>query len=45
MRERKRTRLKNYDYSRDGFYFVTICAENREEWFGKVEKEEMILSQ
>jgi REP element-mobilizing transposase RayT len=45
MRERKRIRLKSYDYSQDGYYFVTICAENREEWFGKVEKEEMILNQ
>jgi len=45
MRERKRTRLENYDYSKNGYYFITICAENREEWFGKVEKEEMILNQ
>ena len=28
--ERKHTRLKDYDYSRDGVYFLTICAaENR----------------
>jgi len=45
MRERKRIRLKSYDYSQDGYYFVTICAENRKEWFGKVEKGEMILNQ
>ena len=45
MRERKRIWLKSYDYSQDGYYFVTICAENREEWFGKVEKGEMILNQ
>jgi len=44
MRERKRTRLKNYDYSENGYYFITICAKNREEWFGKVEKEVMILN-
>jgi len=45
MRERKRNRLKNYDYAEDGYYFITICAGNREEWFGKIEKEEMILNQ
>ena len=45
MRERKRIRLKSYDYSQDGYYFVTICAENGKEWFGKVEKGEMILNQ
>lgn len=26
---RKETRLKNYDYSLPGAYFVTICTENR----------------
>jgi len=30
------TRLKNYDYSQNGAYFVTICAKNREHWFGKI---------
>ena len=45
MRERKPNRLKDYDYSQDGYYFVTVCAQNREEWFGKVEKGEMILNQ
>jgi len=45
MRERKKIRLRNYDYSKNGYYFITICTKNREEWFGKVEKEEMILDQ
>ena len=27
--ERKPTRLKNYDYSSPGAYFVTICTQNR----------------
>ncbi|MEW6376345.1 MAG: transposase [Thermodesulfobacteriota bacterium] len=44
MRERKSTRLRNYDYSQNGYYFVTICTRNREEWFGRVENEEMVLS-
>ena len=29
--ERKRTRVKNYDYSSVGAYFVTICTKNRAE--------------
>lgn len=33
---RKPNRLKDYDYSRNGVYFVTICAKNHEEWFGFV---------
>ncbi len=27
--QRKPTRLKNFDYSKNGAYFVTICTENR----------------
>jgi putative transposase len=27
--KRKNIRLKDYDYSRDGYYFVTICTHNR----------------
>ena len=27
--KRKHVRLKNYDYSRNGIYFVTICTQNR----------------
>ena len=27
------TRLSNYDYSWNGWYFVTICAHNREKYF------------
>ena len=27
--ERKRLRLENYDYSNDGFYFITICTKDR----------------
>ena len=25
-----RDRLKEYDYSKEGMYFVTICTQNRE---------------
>ena len=28
--KRKRNRLKNFDYGRNGAYFVTICSKNRE---------------
>lgn len=33
---RKQIRLKNYDYSENGAYFVTICSKNKEALFGKV---------
>ena len=31
--KRKDIRLKNFDYSSPGAYFVTICAENRKNYF------------
>ena len=39
------TRLKYWDYSNPGMYFVTICTHNFFEWFGKVVDEEMILNE
>ena len=42
--ERKQLRLKNYDYSQNGTYFVTICSQNRLCLFGKTENKEMILN-
>ncbi len=33
---RKPTRLKNYDYSSEGAYFITICTHNRKEIFSDV---------
>lgn len=41
MRERKLTRLKDYDYSMPGAYFVTVCAQDRNCLFGKIEKGQM----
>ena len=31
--------------SRDGYYFVTICNKNREEYFGQISGDEMILNE
>ena len=33
-RQRKPLRLKNWDYSSKGYYFVTICSKDRENIFG-----------
>ncbi|MEK7442621.1 MAG: transposase, partial [Chloroflexota bacterium] len=38
-------RLKGYDYSRAGAYFVTMCAWHREMIFGEVVEGEMRLSE
>ncbi len=34
--KRKTIRLKDYDYSENGAYFVTICAKNKEHIFGEI---------
>ena len=34
--QRKPNRLKDFDYSLDGAYFVTICAKDRRNLFGTV---------
>lgn len=36
MQERKQIRLRDYDYSEAGGYFITICTLNREDLFGKI---------
>jgi putative transposase len=38
---RRSIRLKGYDYTRDGAYFVTICTEDRAHVFGRVVDGEM----
>ena len=42
--ERKSTRLKGYDYSQNGYYYVTICIEDMEHKFGFIENENMNLN-
>ena len=44
-KNRKSIRLKNWDYSTPGCYFVTICVKNMNEIFGIVKNEKMILSE
>ena len=43
-KSRKLNRLKEYDYSLNGEYFVTVCAKNRECLFGKIIEGKMRLS-
>ena len=43
-RNRQSIRLKGFDYSCDGAYFLTICVQNRECLFGEIQKENMILN-
>jgi len=40
----KSIRLHGYDYSQNGAYFVTICVQNRENRFGRIEDGRMFLN-
>ena len=44
IKKRKLNRWNKWDYSNGGYYFVTICTENREELFGIIEDGEMQLN-
>ena len=34
--QRKQLRLRNYDYAQAGYYFVTLCAKDKVNLFGKI---------
>ena len=42
---RKPIRLKKYDYSTAGYYYVTICTYNRKELFGYIKDNRMVLNE
>ena len=41
---RRSIRIKDYDYSRSGAYFVTICTQNRKCLLGQIEDGRLLLS-
>ena len=43
-RDRQSVRLKNYNYAANGYYFVTICTQNKQYFFGDVVNDKMQLS-
>lgn len=42
---RRSIRLRGYDYSRKGLYFVTICVRDRLPLFGEIVDDEMLLNE
>ena len=44
-KERKHIRLRNFDYSSEGAYFITICTKNREHFFGQIENDKIIFNE
>ena len=43
--KRKQNRLKEYDYSQGGYYFVTICVNDRKDYFGKIKNTKFVLNE
>ncbi|MCH2189226.1 transposase [Candidatus Gracilibacteria bacterium] len=44
IHKRKSIRLQDYDYTKSGFYFVTICVHGKINLFGCIENRECILN-
>jgi len=44
IQKRQKMRLPYYDYSRPGYYFVTICTKNRKYYFGNIDNGKITLS-
>ncbi len=44
INHRRSIRLKEYDYSAEGAYFVTVCTKDRRCFFGEILNEKMILN-
>jgi REP element-mobilizing transposase RayT len=44
IHHRRSIRLKNYDYSQEGAYFITLCTQGRACLFGQVVNDAMILN-
>jgi REP element-mobilizing transposase RayT len=42
---RRSIRLKGYDYSKEGYYFITICCEDKAKIFGEIIDGKMILNE
>ena len=44
-RNRQSIRLKYYDYSSPGAYFITICTNKKEKIFGEIANGKMMLNE
>jgi putative transposase len=45
QRRRRSIRLQNYDYSKAGTYYITVCTRNRELLFGDVVRGQMQINE
>lgn len=43
--QRRSIRLQDYDYSQEGWYFITICCQDRAHLFGEIINGEIVLNE
>jgi hypothetical protein len=44
IKNRKNIRWRSWDYRWDGAYFITICTDKRQHFFGEIVDKKMVLS-
>jgi len=44
IHHRRSIRLKGYDYSQEGLYFITLCIQNKDCLFGEIVENQMLLN-
>ncbi len=42
---RRSIRLKEYDYSQSGWYFITLCTQNKKCLFGQILNDKMVFNE
>ena len=45
LKERKKNRLKGFDYTSDRLYFVTSCTQDKNHFFGEIINQKMICNE
>jgi len=45
MRRKNSLRLENYDYTKEGSYFITIVTQNKNALLGEIREDEMLLNE
>lgn len=43
IHKKQSIRIKGYDYSKEGLYFITICTHNRECLFGEISEQNQVV--
>ena len=44
LQKRKNIRLKEYDYAQKGWYFITICTKDMNDYFGEIVDNKVVLN-